>query len=115
MEKLQVRVVGKSFRRTPPGGVLTLSRRDAHLLERLGRVEIVEDGRSTYVVATDRQAAQAAEVDVEFSASEKLDEALVKPKRRPTRKKALSTPEAPLKNVAHEDAPKKRRTRKRAK
>ena len=43
MEKVEVRVVGRSFRRTAPGGLLSLSRRDARILSSLGRVEVVED------------------------------------------------------------------------
>lgn len=91
MERVQARVIGKAFRRTAPGGVITLSRRDARILESLGRVEVVADaGRSTYAYATDRQ----AEADVEFVASDRLDT-------------ALQTPEAPLATVAHTSKPKR--------
>lgn len=84
MEKVTVRVVKRPYRRTPVGGTLELSRRDARILSNLGLVEIVPPAD-----------------DVEFTPSDRLDE-------------GLATPEAPLENVAHEDPkPRKRRTRKK--
>ena len=101
MEKVQVRVIGKAFRRTAPGGVLTLSRRDARILESLGRVEYVSaESLPTWAYATDRRPQAEADAEVEFTASDRLDS-------------ALATPEAPLENVAHTGKPK--RTRKAAK
>lgn len=74
-EKVLVRAVGSTA---------APRRMDARLAQYLvyrGRMEYVEAdaGRSTYVVATDRQKQAAAEVDVEFRPSETLD---VEPKRK---------------------------------
>lgn len=86
MEKATVRVVKRMYRRTPVGGTLELSRRDARILSNLGLVEIVPPAD-----------------DVEFTPSERLDE-------------GLATPEAPLENVAHTDAkPRKRKSTRKKK
>ena len=83
MEKVQVQVLGRSFRRTAPGGVLSLPRRDARILTALGRVGPVPEAPAK---PKRKAAAAPAEVDVEFAPSEKLDVAPEKPKRQRTKK-----------------------------
>lgn len=42
MEKVDVRVVGRPILKTQPGDIVRVSRRDAQILTRLGRVEPVD-------------------------------------------------------------------------
>lgn len=91
MGKVRVRVVNKPYRGRKVGETFEVSRRDARIMASLKLVEIIPPAE-----------------DVEFTPSEKLDEAV--------EARALDTPEAPLQSVAHTDddpKPKRRRSRKK--
>lgn len=101
MERVKVRVVGRSIRGKGAGEVIALSRRDARLLSRLGRVEALDgsDDEPTPAKQSRRTPVRKA-----------------KPaKNAPARKETLLTPEAELETVAHDDPPAKRSQSKRRK
>jgi hypothetical protein len=94
MARTNVRITGRPLRGKPVGEVVSLSRRDARVLEAIGRVEFVEP--------------QAPEPEKKRRTPVKK----AKPRKAPPRKAVLETPEAPLQTVAHTDPPARGRSRK---
>lgn len=91
MERITARVLERSIRGKGAGELVTLSRRDAQVLARLGRVELLGD--------------EAPDAKAERRTPVRKDK---KARKSSPRKRSLATPEASLGVVAHTDAPESR-------